>query len=205
MQHSDLRLSWPDRATIRQFRKRAPKTHRAEFGRRLTELMRIEELQSNDPVSLGHAVFAACVISCVEQWQKAGLDRKNAKESVREAVLSHGRRTKAIAIKLTSWLARDPYESFKTHTKRETPKAYGPTFEFGFEESPSQFTSIVHKCGYRTILAKHNAEDLIDLFCAWDMAWIEALPSSISFDRPKTLAKGGKSCRFEFERAADES
>lgn len=193
--------SFADRATIRYFRKKLTRPMRRGYDDRVAEILISESKLAKDPVTLSHQVFAACVISSVEQWQSSGMDRSAAKSTVREAILGHGRQTKAIAVRLTGWFSRDPFTAFARYTEEQTPKAYGPTFEFGFEQDEAQFASVVHTCGYRTILPRHGAEDLIDLFCAWDMAWIEALPKSIQFERPTTLASGGNSCRFEFKRS----
>ena len=192
MPSSSFPLSLANRLTLRHFRQRLPRSQRASFRAFTNELLTAESDLKPDPVTRGHVVFAAAISVSVQQWQLTGLPRDAAKARTREAVLAYGRWSSAISMWLTEKLAEDPFETISKYSLEKSHSAYGPTFRMS--------TEVVHTCGYRSFLARHDAEDLIDLFCAWDRVWIDRLPKGIGFWRPTTIAKGGKSCRFEFYR-----
>lgn len=200
MQNSALSLSMVDRMTLSHFRKHLPRAQRSDFNEAVRRVLAEEAKLHPDPVTAGHVVFAAGLMCSVSQWQAHGLDRPAAKAEALTAVTKLGQPSNALAMWLTALLSKDVFLAMKRHTIEKSAKAYGPTFEFGLEESDDAFVSLVHVCGYRTFLARHGADDLISLFCEWDRVWINALPRGVGFARPATLAQGAPVCRFEFTR-----
>lgn len=200
MPSSSFPLSLANRLTLRHFRQRLPRSRRSSFSASAHTILNAEWALQPDPVTRGHIVFATALITSVEQWENTGLTREDAKTHTRDTVLKYGGWSSAISMWLTEQLAKDPFETVRTYSLDKSRDAYGPTFKMSTEEEPDSFASIVHTCGYRAFLARHDADGLIDLFCAWDRVWIERLPKGIRFARPTTIAGGAKTCRFEFYR-----
>lgn len=189
-----------DRLTIWHFRQSLPRSRRASFDASLAQALAKEFYDAVEPLTRGHIVIVMCVVCLVEEWQRTGLGRADAKARAAPTIMKLGSRTIRFFMWLIACFSRDPFDSIRRYSEERSSKAYGPSFVIDQVELERGFVSIVSVCGYRTILARHGADDLINLFCAWDRTWIEALPEKIDFRRPTTLAQGHDACRFEFRR-----
>lgn len=61
----------------------------------------------------------------------------------------------------------------------------------------------VTRCLYGDFFRRHDAPELTELYCAWDLNWAsEVSPAKhgMRFERPSTLAAGKNSCDFVFVR-----
>lgn len=195
-----IALSAADRLTLRHFRKTLPKSASASFTHSFAAIMDAERPFATDRATHGHLVVGACVVSAYRAWMTHGLDPVAAKARTREPTITIGKRTIASMMRLTAFFSKDAFESVRAYTQHRTDTAFGPSFDIHYADMEDGFVSEVTRCGYQSFLRRHDALDLLDLFCEWDRTWIDALPKAIRFHRPPTIAQGGASCRFEFRR-----
>jgi hypothetical protein len=195
-----FRLSAFDRLTIRRFRKSVPHRWRTDFDVGMNSVLSSEAPLITDGTTQGHVLFGSCALVSYRVLLRADLSDHDSKQAVSETLCNLGKRTNRFLMWLTCCLSFDPFTAIRNYTKHRIPVSYGPSFEILYHETSDEFTSEVVTCGYRSFLLRHHATELLPLFCEWDKVWIDALPESISFSRPQTLAQGGGSCRFEFRR-----
>lgn len=199
-----LQLPFPlsvfDRLIIRRFRKSLPHGWRTDFDAGMSSVLSSEAPLITDGTTQGHIVFGSCVLVSYRVLLRANLSDHDAKKAVSATLCNIGKRTNWFVMWLTCRLAFDPFRAIQNYTKHRIPASYGPSFEILYHEASDEFTSEVVACGYRSFLLRHHATELLPLFCEWDKVWIDALPKSIAFSRPQTLAQGGGTCRFEFRR-----
>lgn len=195
-----FRLSVFDRLTIRRFRKSVSHDWRTDFDEGLDSVLLSEAPSITDRTTQGHILFGSCALVSYRVLLRAGLSDHDSKQAVSETLCKLGRRTNSFIMWLTCRLASDPFRAIRNYTRHRIPATYGPSFKILYHEASNEFTSEVVTCGYRSFLLRHHAIELLPLFCEWDKVWIDALPKSIAFSRPQTLAQGERSCRFEFRR-----
>lgn len=61
----------------------------------------------------------------------------------------------------------------------------------------------VHRCFYVRVLAGAGVPEPGEVFCDVDAAWIDAIDPArhrVAFRRPTTIARGGSTCPFHFNR-----
>lgn len=193
-------LTHIDRMAVRHFRSSLPRSLRSEFESALATILSSETEFAVDQTTQSHLIFASVALSSYRIWLREGRDKDDAKAKVRRAARSFLKRSTQLMMRIAYFFAKDPFEVVRKYSVEKPQEIYGPSFEFENAEIEGGFVSIVNVCGFRSFLARHGADELIDVFCEWDRIWIDALPNSIAFDRPTTLAQGGKACRFEFRR-----
>lgn len=193
------RLSIIDHLTIRRFRKALRQQGADGLDAALDEVLQAETPSFIDRTTQGHILFAACVLATYRILRHAGLTELEANDALLQVVTRMGRRTNAVVMWCIGHLSRDPFRSIETYSRQALPRKYGPSFNLTFEKTPTGFISKVTTCGYKSFLQRHNATELLPVFCAWDSVWIQALPRSVGFRRPATLHDNAPSCRFEFE------
>lgn len=200
MQDAAFPMTFADRMTRRHFRKTLPKDTRARFDEAVQTVMLSERDHATDAVTHSHHHMLACAVCTYRIWIASGEAPDAAKRKTRSPICSLWKRSTRVSMWVLSLFSRDIFAAVRSYTYDRLPDTYGPSFEIENQEIEGGFVSEVKTCGYRSFLARHDALILLDLFCEWDMNWINALPSSVRFDRPQTIAKGGASCRFEFRR-----
>ncbi|MEL7217072.1 MAG: L-2-amino-thiazoline-4-carboxylic acid hydrolase [Pseudomonadota bacterium] len=189
-----------DRIAVRHFRQSLPHAARRAFDVDLDNVLASETEFAIDQATQSHIVFAASAL-CVYRYRlRENPSKEMAKEAIRRTITSYLKRTTAAMLWLSCVFSKDTFETVRSYTKDKSGPAYGASFDIDYTEIDNGFVSIVKACGYRAFLARHGADELIDVFCEWDKVWIDALPKSVAFRRPTTLAQGGKSCRFEFRK-----
>ena len=193
-------LSAADRLTLRHFRKSLPTHRRADFDHSFYAIMDAERVFATDPVTQGHLVIGACVVSAQRAWIRDGFEHQSAKAKVAARMSTFLRRSLRLMMWALAFFSKDVFESLRRYTKQRGASAFGPSFDIRYAETEDGFVSEVHTCGYRAFLLRHDAVMLLDLFCEWDRIWIDALPDKVRFHRPPTQAHGGATCRFEFKR-----
>ncbi|MEL7190549.1 MAG: L-2-amino-thiazoline-4-carboxylic acid hydrolase [Pseudomonadota bacterium] len=200
-QNFAYRLRLSDRLAIRHFRKGLPRQQGKRFGQSFAAIMQAEKPFCDHPTTQSLTIFAASALASYRVLLAEGTDVQTAKELIGKSIKSIGRRTSRVMMWLMTNTSRDMFESVRRYSRDTTPRFYGLSFDIGFEDGDADsFTSVVSTCGFKTILDRHGAPELLESFCEWDRNWIEALPPGIRFNRPKTIAKGAGACRFEFER-----
>lgn len=205
MQHAALAstpytLTLADRLTRRHFRTTLPRNRRAEFDDRFATVLSSERNFISDRTTHGHIVMLSSALCAYRIWIAEGLDPASAKRAVGMPVSTLWKRSTGLTMWALSVFSKDTFEALRKYTIERTGAAYGPSFEINYLEIDDGFVSEVQTCGFRTFFARHDACELLDLFCEWDRTWINGLPQSIRFHRPPTIAQGGPSCRFEFRR-----
>lgn len=200
MANPHFRPTFLDRITQRRFRNAMPRGQETQFDDILTDILTAEAPFLTDRVTQGHIVFASCVLAAQRVLTRAGCSDEETTRTLRDLICGTGKRSKTIVMLLIQRLSRDPFETYRSYTKHQLPQGYGPSFSFVYDEGDDHFTSQVTTCGFQAFLSRHHATALLPLFCEWDKIWITALPDSIRFSRPYTLATGGPACPFRFER-----
>lgn len=71
------------------------------------------------------------------------------------------------------------------------------------EDSDRCFAFNVHRCFYLDVLTAYGAPELTRLYCRMDDLAYNALPSSITWERTKTLGRGDDICNFRWCRAGE--
>lgn len=201
MTSQTFRLSFLDRSTLRWFRRYLQRDERLQFDLKLHAILEVETPNSLDSVTRGHVVFAAAAVCSMRAMRQCGTCEQEAMRRLTQSITSYGRRMTYMLVWLSTRLARDAFAAVRYYSAQKANHTYGPTFDIREQSIPGGFVSEVHTCGYRSFLARHHALELLPLFCAWDYVWIDALPKSILFRRPQTIAEGAETCRFEFRRA----
>ena len=72
------------------------------------------------------------------------------------------------------------------------------------EDSDQCYAFDVHRCFYLDVLAAYSAPELTALYCKMDDLVYESLPSSITWERTKTLGRGDDCCNFRWCRVVPE-
>lgn len=165
--------------------------------------MEAERPFATDPTTRGHLVNGASAVSVYRAWISEGHEAAAAKARTGEAMATLWKRTFRWLMWTTAFFSRDTFESVRRYTKERGANAFGPSFDIAYSETEDDFVSEVRACGYRAFLLRHGSVELLDLFCEWDRIWIDALPKSVRFHRPPTIAHGGATCLFEFTRSRD--
>lgn len=93
----------------------------------------------------------------------------------------------------------DPFPIVKPVLKMMTREEYLPGSQEIVEDSADCFALNVYRCFILDTLAKHDAPELTALFCNTDDWLSETLPK-ISWERTKTLGRGGDCCDFRWRR-----
>ncbi|MCP2164779.1 L-2-amino-thiazoline-4-carboxylic acid hydrolase [Goodfellowiella coeruleoviolacea] len=100
--------------------------------------------------------------------------------------------------------AEDPFAVMVSVAKQREHGYFGGAFTFVRSADDDQrYHTDVHRCGYLAVLTAGGAAELGPVFCRFDAAWIDAIDPErhgFRFDRPTTLALGGRSCPFHFTR-----
>ena len=100
--------------------------------------------------------------------------------------------------------ATDPFSLIVEVSKDREENYFGPDFEFKRAvDNDDQYRVDVHRCFYVNALSKAGTPELGPVFCDFDASWIGAIDPErhhITFDRPTTIAKGGRTCPFHFRR-----
>jgi hypothetical protein len=77
---------------------------------------------------------------------------------------------------------------------------YGRYFDIDFERpEPSTFEMRVGRCFFRDFFARHDAQAVTTVLCAWDVNWMKALDPAVSglrAERTSLLSLGDDACRF---------
>lgn len=193
-------LTLADRLTIRHFRKAVPQDARTRFDHSLDAIVAAERPFVTDAATHTHTIIGACAVSLYRAQISQGCDRARAKAKVRAPMMTLWKRSMRSMMWATSLFSRDVFEALRRYTKTRGANAFGAGFEIDYCETGDGFVSEVKTCGYLRFLERHDARDLLDLFCEWDRIWIDALPKSVRFHRPPTQAQGAATCRFEFRR-----
>ncbi len=188
-----------DRLILRHFRNSLPKHHRTQFDASVADLMETETRFAVDRPSQQHILMGSCAVCAYHQWRAYGLDETAAKTAVGHSITNYSNGVSRFLIWLWYRLSKDPFEATRKYTA-QIDQIYGATFDIAFSELEDGFVSVVKVCGYKTFLARQDAEHLLDLFCEWDRVWIDGIPKGIRFVRPSTIAQGAETCRFEFRR-----
>lgn len=189
-----------DRLMVRALRKCLPQSHHQIFNTALLELLNSEGEYLTDRATNSQIMFVATVLCLYRNLRGAGHSDHEARAIIRQSLRGLGKRTTAFLMWFSFLFSRDRLQTIRKYSRMKAQHAYGPSFQFSESDIDGGFVSEVHICGYRTFLARHHALDLTEVLCEWDRVWIEALPKGIAFQRPTTLALGGKSCRFEIRR-----
>ncbi|GGA63107.1 hypothetical protein GCM10011499_36870 [Pelagibacterium lentulum] len=190
-----------DRLTVHHFRSSLPRQGRSAFDREFALILHNERPFLTDKLTQSHIIFVAAFLSAYRTLRSMGLGNDASKEKLTPALFRLGRRTAAFFTWAGIAMSRNPMQALRRFSETKAQNAYGPSFAVETAAIPGGFVSEVKRCGYRTFLARHDAVDLNSLLCEWDRVWIDALPKSIDFRRPTTLATGCASCRFEFRYA----
>ncbi len=69
------------------------------------------------------------------------------------------------------------------------------------ENHPGCLAFNMHSCFYLDVLTAYDAPELTPLYCKMDDLLFEQLPSSIVWERTKTLGRGDEVCNFRWRRA----
>lgn len=99
----------------------------------------------------------------------------------------------------------DPFHVFKALTRWVLPRGYpaeGWDMEI-IEDNENCFAFDTHRCFYLDTLTSYGMPELTPLYCAMDDLWCEALPSTITWERTKTLGRGDDVCDFRWCRAKE--
>lgn len=83
--------------------------------------------------------------------------------------------------------------------KRQYP-AEGWNMEW-VEVSQDQIAFNIHRCFYLDTLTEYGAPELTALFCRFDDLVFEHMSPRVSWERTRTLARGGDLCDFRFRHA----
>jgi hypothetical protein len=101
-------------------------------------------------------------------------------------------------IRLLNYLS-DPFSIVKPILKMMTKDEYLPGSQEIIEDSKDCFALNVYRCFILDTLEKHQAKELTALYCNSDDWLAEVLPK-ISWERTKTLGRGGDCCDFRWCR-----
>ena len=93
----------------------------------------------------------------------------------------------------------NPFSIVRPMLKMMTRNEYLPGAQEIVEDGPACFALNVYRCLIFDTLVKHNAEELTALYCNTDDWLAEGLPK-ISWERTKTLGRGGDCCDFRWCR-----
>ncbi|MCC8247821.1 L-2-amino-thiazoline-4-carboxylic acid hydrolase [Saccharothrix luteola] len=99
--------------------------------------------------------------------------------------------------------ADDPFTVITGMSKDREENYFGDDFAFTRSESASHYHVDVHRCFYVRVLAVAGVPELGEVFCDFDAAWIDAIDPDrhrVTFRRPTTIARGGSTCPFHFDR-----
>ncbi|MEL7199629.1 MAG: L-2-amino-thiazoline-4-carboxylic acid hydrolase [Pseudomonadota bacterium] len=193
-------LSSSDKRAYNHFRKQLRRPNRADFDRAVLLILEAEKPLCQDVISQSHIVFGSCAVALYRIYCAQGLGQTAALQHMETPITTYGKTSSQFFMWLMRLTSRQPFNAVRTYTIRHMPDRYGALFRFAFEDMQDGFASVVTTCGFRDLLERHGAIELLELFCEWDRVWIEALPPSIRFNRPLTIAKGAKTCRFEFRQ-----
>lgn len=205
MQHLPFRLTLTDRIMIKEVRKSVPLALHASFDEALSSILLSEHKFLTDQVTQSHIIFAASVLCAYRQLIDADIDVQEARKILVHRLKNIGRRVMKVLMFLAFGLSKNPLNILRKYSEDKAREGYGPSFTIENHDICGGFVSQVKVCGYRSFLSRHNALELNDVLCEWDNVWIKALPKSIKFSRPQTLAQGCNSCRFEFRLNEDDT
>ena len=171
--HLRFRPSLFDRLTVRRFRTCLRKARLTGFDVALNEVLRAETSFMSDRITQAHILFGACVLAAYRVLRRSGVSEAEAKEVLLPVVCGTARRTKAVIMWGIRHLTRDPFRSIERHSRQQLPRQYGPSFEITHSRTSEGFVSEVTTCGYKTFLMRHQATELLQIFCEWDRVWID--------------------------------
>ncbi|MDR2478069.1 MAG: L-2-amino-thiazoline-4-carboxylic acid hydrolase [Treponema sp.] len=132
--------------------------------------------------------------------QNNGFDKDTAINIIRESVLYAGQNMK----KLLQKLGKLPFFFllFRILCRNSLKNVYGkPGWDMRWlADTPYELRWDCHSCFYHDELKKHDAQELLAVFCASDDLIYGDIPN-IQWGRKKTLAAGSEVCDFQFYNA----
>ena len=94
----------------------------------------------------------------------------------------------------------DPFPIVRPVLRMMTRDEYVPGAQEIAEDGPDFFAVNVYRCFILDTLAEHHAQELTASYCSTD-DWLAELMPKISWERTKTLGRGGDCCDFRWCRA----
>jgi len=151
-----------------------------------------------------HLELACLVLETFNYLKRYQMDSDVLDGALMAAVTTPNRRLIQWAVKLRLAFADDPMRSLVNYSESRVPRRYGKLFTFKQQGSQTHsYTIQVTNCFYHRFFSSHGAPELTHYFCEWDRSWIEPISErkhKVMFRRETTIADGGSSCPFHFER-----
>jgi hypothetical protein len=100
--------------------------------------------------------------------------------------------------------APDPMKVLTDASKEREEEFFGQTFAFErIQDDNHAYLLHVNGCFYHRFSVENNVPELMQILCAWDWSWADAIQpekDGFKFELPTTLGLGGDVCRFYFRR-----
>lgn len=157
-----------------------------------------------DAMANHHLAAAHLILAADRALAREGIDAERRRGALAHGMATPGRSAMHIATRMLLWGRADKLKALADYSETRIPPRYGASFEVETaERSADTFVQSITRCAYHDVFTRNGAPELTTIMCAFDKMWIDAIDPAkdgVRFERPTTLAEGGKSCRFEFRR-----
>ncbi len=167
---------------------------------RSEEIFILNQPYISDEVSQFHILLTSYILSSVEMLTDI-VGEEQAKSITSAAFKANGRLSISLSIKIGLFFSREKFSYIVKNCGEGVVAGYGDSFSIKLDtDRTSYLNTQVSKCGFHEFFIRNARPELTKLMCDWDDNWSDTLKDNkhIGFNRPTTIASGGKICDFRF-------
>lgn len=156
-----------------------------------------------DEPSKFHLRFMSLLLAGYRVLQSL-LSRDDALVLLKKAAIEPSRQGILYGVRYALDTAPDPMTALTDASREREEHFFGRTFAFErIQDDSNAYLLHVRGCFYHKFSVENNVPELMQILCAWDWSWADAIQpekDGFQFELPTTLGFGGDVCRFYFRR-----
>ena len=156
-----------------------------------------------DDPSKFHLRFMCLLLAGYHVLQSV-LPKEDALALLKKAAIEPSREDILQGVRYALDYATDPMTVLTDASKEREEEFFGQTFTFErIQDDNNAYLLHVRGCFYHKFAVENQAPELMQILCAWDWSWADAIQpekDGFKFELPTTLGFGDDVCRFYFRR-----
>jgi hypothetical protein len=156
-----------------------------------------------DEPSKFHLRFMSLLLASYRVLQSV-LSKDDTLILLKKAAIEPSRQSILQGVRYALDYAPNPMTVLTDASKEREEEFFGRTFAFErIQDDNKAYLLHVNGCFYHKFSVENNAPELMQILCAWDWSWADAIQpekDGFKFELPTTLGLGGDVCRFYFRR-----
>ncbi|KMY55866.1 hypothetical protein AC623_19580 [Bacillus sp. FJAT-27231] len=184
-------------------RQKVGKEQTKEAQKLFVEILEENKAWATDKPTEFNLIFTSMVLAAFRVLKK--YQYTNWEEIIRYCLMERTKKKQQFFMKLYLFFDRKPFKRIVKISKAKQVKHYGSqNFTHHIAKDTNQsFHLHVKKCFFFDFFCKHDALEIMPIFCSMDDIWGDLLlphKHGVQFQRPQLLSKGDEHCFFKFDR-----